>query len=619
MKLLQHLKHILSNRPLCTRYPSLVIITAIFIFVFLGFINSLVFSGVRLDLTATHSYTLSAGTKHIVSSLEEPVRIHFFYSRKLAATIPLVQSYANRITELLKNYASLSKHHLTLEIIDPDPFSREEDQAVSLGIQPIPLSDNGEKLYFGLAISNGAGDIKTIPFLDPQREPFLEYDLTHMTQQLSLSKKPVVGILTSLDFNKAPQNIFSPTEDWSILDKIREQYTLKLLKPDGSPIEKVDMLLVIHPINFDDKTEDAIDQYILSGGKTMIFVDPYLEIPGLKNTRSDLPDLFKHWNIGYNADHVILDGINAVQIPITDAKTSLRRIDKLNWLRLSNAYMNQEDMTTSTLNIIHYVSGGSFTPVDAKDSTQTLSIAPLFSTSDQTMDVKTVNVLDAQALLTDFSPENKTYPLAIHLSGKATSAFPATKGKHRLTKSKDSVHVVIVGDVDMLRDQFWMQKQRAIEDTTSLQIADNASFVINTLDSFAGGNDLIGLRSRSVVDRPFLVVNQLRQRAGAHFLAEEDRLKAELKMTDAKLLALQKNRKDDGSEALSPEQEAEVNAFQQEMIETRAKLRDVQHHLDRRIENLGSILKLIHIGIIPGIVLLLALYLPRRIGIKRRQ
>lgn len=597
--------------------PPAALVTA-GIIVFIGFmlLSNWLFSGIRLDLTSTRTYTVSAGTKHILKTLEEPIHIRFFYSRNLASTIPMVQSYGTRILELLRTYTSLSHGKLTLEVVDPEPFSPEEDQAVSVGISAIPVSDNGEKLYFGLALANGAGDLKTIPFLDPQHEAFLEYDLTHGIHQLTLSKKLNVGILTSINLDPTPQNMLSPGESWSFLDRIREQYTVKMLKADGSPVPKnIDLLMVIHPTDFDAKTQDAIDQYILAGGKTFIAVDPYLEIPGLKNTRSDLPLLFKNWQVNYNPDQVVLDGLSAVQIPVDDGSSTLQRLDKLNWLRLSNANLNQEDITTSTLNIIHYVSGGTLSL--ASSNTPSLSAIPLISTSDQTMVVKTVDVMDAQSLLQHFVPDNKTLPLAIHLTGTAKTAFPDIKTKNHLATSASPIHVVIVADVDMLRDQFWLQKQRMMGRDVDFQIADNASFVMNTLDAFSGGDDLISLRSRNLVDRPFIVVNQLRQKASTRFLAEEEQLKNELKTTDEKLIALQKNRTDNKSEHLTAEEQAEIDAFRNAMINTRAKLRDVQHRLDRDIERLGSWLKLIHIGVIPGLVILLALWLPRRIGRKQ--
>lgn len=598
--------------------PFIVITAAMIIFVCFGVINNALFSRFRFDLTANNIYTVSPGTKHILKKLEEPIHIRFFYSRKLAVSIPMVQAYANRTIELLKKYVSLSQNRITLEIIDPDSFSKEEDQALAYGIQPVPLSDNGDKLYFGIALSNSSDDIKTIPFLDPQRENLIEYDLIHTIYQLSLPTKLTVGILSPLSFEKPQNQPLSPSEDWTFIEKIKEQYNVKILNPATTSIDSdINLLVVVHPSNASEKMQYAIDQFVLRGGKTMIFVDPYLELPGIKNTKSDLPILFKHWGVQYNSEQVILDGANAVQVPIQDRDTALQRIDKLNWLRLGNIYLNPKETITAKLNVIHYISGGTLLQEAAKENSTIPSFTPLISTSDQAMGVNTPAVLNPQELLKHYVPENKAYPLAAHLSGNATSAFPNNKDKDHIATAKEPIHVMIVGDVDMLRDQFWMQKQQLMNQPFSIQIADNISFLINTLDAFSGGDDLISLRSKNLIDRPFLVVNRLRQKADARFLEEEELLKEKLRETDAKLVTLQQTHQEDGSLSFSPEQEQEINNFRQEIANTRAQLREVQHHLEKNIEHLGSFLKFIHIALIPMLVVLLGLFMPSRLGIKR--
>jgi ABC-type uncharacterized transport system involved in gliding motility auxiliary subunit len=236
--------------------------------------------GVRLDLTGNRLYTLSEGTKKIVGSLREPVNVYLFFSDKATADIPQLRTYAGRVREMLQEFASRSDGKLKLTVIDPPPFSDEEDRATGFGLRPIKLANNADPVYFGIAATNSVGDHEIIPFLDPAKESFLEYDLAKLVYTLANPKKPVVGLLSDLPmtagFDPMTQQI---RQAWVIADQLRQLFDLRILQ---SGVEKIDddikVLMLVHPKNLSDQTLYAIDQFILRGGRALIFVDPYAEI-----------------------------------------------------------------------------------------------------------------------------------------------------------------------------------------------------------------------------------------------------------------------------------------------------------------------------------------------------
>ncbi len=588
-----------------TKYTkSLLILAMVIIFICFSIINNIIFSNAKFDLTGNNIYTLANGSKNIVKKIKEPVTIRFFYSKELIRDYPKIQTYSNRVLGLLKEYQNNNQDLITLKIINPEAFSKEEDEAVAFGIKPIPTNDQGEKLYFGIVLSNSIDEAKVIPFLDPARESFLEYDLSQMIYNLNNPQKPKLALLNFADFKSNNPYINQNNKtDWTILEKIKELYDVQVLDTNVSKIEdSTSLLLLIHPNNVSPDTEKAIENYVLNGGKAFIFLDPYVEISGITNSSSNLDALLSKLGVKFDSKKIVLDAENSLTVPSSQDNSTLGSYNKLNWLQLSKNYLNQKEIITSNIGLLNIISAGNFTLKKPKDSK--LSYTTLFATSTEANKVDNSEILDGLALLKHFSSKNKSYRLSVAVSGS-------------LKESNKKIHLVLVGDVDMLRDTFWLRKQEVYGQVIGTPIADNGSFVINTLDNLSGSDDLISLRSRGNSERPFDLVNKIKRAAESKFLNEEQNLNQKLKDTEAKLLSIQQNRKDDKSLTLNNEQEKEVEAFRKEILDTRAKLRDVRHNLDKDIDRLGSILKFIHIILIPAIIVILALFLPSKFGIKR--
>ena len=254
---------------------ALVVLAVLFVAVML--LVNVAFRGARMDLTQNHLYTLSDGTKKIIGSIDEPINLYLYFSDKGTQDLPQLRTYYTRVREMLEEIASRSGGKIKLELIDPLPFSEDEDRAASFGLQSVPVGASGEKVFFGLAGTNSTNGQSTIPFFNPEKESFLEYDVAKLVNELSVAKKPAIGLITSLPISPG----FDPAtrqmrEAWAIYQQWAQLFEIKPLAADKlAAIDKdINVLVIVHPKQLSDDAQYAIDQFVLRGGHLLVFVDP---------------------------------------------------------------------------------------------------------------------------------------------------------------------------------------------------------------------------------------------------------------------------------------------------------------------------------------------------------
>ncbi len=600
----------------------------------------------RIDLTQGKLYTLSPGTKSTLAKIGEPLVLRFYYSKKLGDEIPSYGVYAQRVREMLQEYAAAAKGKIELQELDPQPFSTIEDRAVSFGLQGVPLDQGGEQVYFGLAATNSTDDQQIVPFFQPERERLLEYDLTKLIHSLAFPKKPVVGLITSLplegDIMAAMQG--QPMVPYAVIDQIKPLYDIKDLSTDLDTVpDDVDVLMVAHPQHLPDKTLYAIDQYVLKGGKALVFVDPNSETQQMHPSQlnppgmpldSNLDKLFAAWGVAMEPKMVAGDRRAARRV---NAGTAQRVVamDYVAWLTLDQTNLNHDDLITTDLTHINLASAGILDPVkDAKTS-----FTPLISTSTNSMPIpveKIQGMPDVGGLLTNFKPDDKKLVLAAHVTGPADTAFPGgpPKEEKKDDKAKDEkkdapakdaaakdapppapeiktaakpINVVLVGDTDILEDRFWVQSQDFFGQTVTIPVANNGDFVANAIDVLAGGDDLISLRSRGTSARPFELVNDIQRAADSRYQATEKDLETKLKDTQDKIKALGGDQGGRAGVAQAAEQAKTVDTFRADMIAIRQQLRQVQLALRQDIDRLQAWTEFFDIAFVPILVGLLAI------------
>lgn len=585
------------------------------------------FTSVRLDLTSGGLYTLSDGTRNILARLDEPVTLEFYFSREALADYPQLMNYATRVRDLLEEYAARAGGKLQLTIIEPEPFSEQEDQAVAGGLQGISLTGAGDNAYFGLVGTNSTDDKDTIPFFQASREEALEYDITKLVYNLANPEKRRVGVITSLPlFGGMPPDGGKP---WTMVNLLREFFAVENLGPSPESIDQeLDVLLVVHPKELKDAARYALDQYLLRGGKAVLFVDalaegdqsrPDPEQPHvLPDLDSDLKWLLDGWGIEVPEGKVAGDMNSAMRVQAQGERGPMETY-YLPWLQLSGPAFSSDDFVTSQLELVHMGTSG----VIDRRADSPLVVSPLIQTSTQSMRIERDLILfqrDPQQMLRNFRPDNKVQVLAARLKGKVGTAFPdgpATTGGGKAEEQvrEGEINAILVADTDILNDLFWVRTQNYYGMEMPQAIANNADFVVNAIDNLSGSTDLISLRSRSASVRPFEVVEHIRREAETQFREQEQALQAKLEETEKKILELQQE-SGDGGAILGPEQTQAIDNFRTEQVKTRKELRAVQHELQKNIERLGALLKFINIGLVPLFITLLAvgagLYRSRR-------
>jgi ABC-type uncharacterized transport system involved in gliding motility auxiliary subunit len=576
--------------------------------------------GAQLDLTQNKLYTVSDGTKRIVANLKEPVNLYLFFSERTATPIPQMRSYGIRVRELLEDLASRSKGKLTLKVIDPEPFSEDEDRATELGISGLPMNAGGDKLYLGLAATNSTDGKESISYLDPNLEQQLEYDVAKLIYRLSTAKRPVVGWLSSLpmqgDFDMQTGR---PRPPYVVYGQIEQLYTLRSLEPSLTAIDAdVDVLVLVHPKDLPPPALYAIDQFVMRGGHVLAFVDPNSQAdqsgadPNNPMTQmtadksSHLEPLLAAWGVDFKSDQVVVDLERGLRVSMREGEAPSQHIAILGFDDSSVS----KDVITTTLASINMATAGSLKPVVGSK----LKFEPLIHTSSQAgllPSQRFAMMMDPATLRDGFKPSGEQI-VAARISGDAASAFPngppggAPPPAGALKTSAKPVNIVVIADTDLLSDMMWVQSRDFFGQTMLQPFANNGELVWNALDNLAGSADLISIRGRASYSRPFDKVEELRHTADAQFRSTEMELEKQLQQTEENLTKLQSGQPAGNEALLSSDQAREIERFQEQKLRIRKELRAVKSGLERDIKNLGSLVKFVNIILVPGVFALIA-------------
>ena len=596
-------------------------------FLMFTLLNNVLFGGWRLDLTGNNLYTLSDGSREILESIDEPVNLYFFFSEKSSEDLTSLRVYATRVREMLEEYELAANGKINLSVVDPEPFSEAEDQAAEFGLQGIPVSTAGEELYFGLAATNALDDQEVIPFFQPDKEEFLEYEISKLIQSLSVVEKPVVGVLSSLEVQgNMNMQTYQMTPPWMVVDQLRQLFTVQTINPEGTIPAEIDILLLIHPKQLSEAMLFSIDQFVMGGGRLLAFIDPLAEtdrpvqanpmMPAPPSIQvSTLNQLTEAWGVTMRSDVILGDSQTALAVGGVDG-TPVRHLAILG---MEGDNFSRDDIVTSSLESINLSTAGILDV--AEDAS--VQVEPLISSSTFAMPMEALQfqfLSDPNDLKQGFKPTGESYLVAARLSGSAPSAFPEglEESEGIVLTETDNLNVILVADTDILTDRMWVQVQEFFGQRIASPWANNGDMVINALDNLSGGASLISIRSRGRFSRPFDVVQDLRREAEASYLEKANDLQARLTETEQKLSDLQSSQSENNLLVLTPEQEEALVQFQQEKVEIRRQLREVRHQLDSDIEVLGSTLKFLNIALIP-ILMTLLLLVVNYIRVNRRQ
>lgn len=575
-------------------------------------LNQTLLTGIRLDLTEGKLYTLAAGSREVISEIDEPLNFYFFFSQSASRDLGSLRAYAAQVEELLKEFEVAAEGHIKLKVIDPEPFSEQEDMAASFGLQSVPVNNAGEALYFGLAATNALDDQVVIPFFQPNKEAFLEYDISRAIQTLGQTQTPRIGLMSALKVQgDMDMQTFQVTPPWMVVEQLQQRYEVESIDATATVIpEGLRLLVLIHPKDLSEETLYAIDQFVMSGGRLLVFLDPLAEMDrvqsdnpmtaGMPGSPSDLSALLGGWGLTLRENAVLADSSTALTVGGANGQP----VRHLTILGPSEDNFSASDMTIADIESLNLSSAGIL------DISQVSGITaePLIQFGPYAGPLSTARIQmlsDPEELLRDFTPDGETHAVAVRIMGEAESAFnnSAMAGAGHIAKT-DLLNAIVIADTDLLTDRLWVQVQIFFGQRIANPFAGNGDFVINAVDNLVGSSALIGIRSRGRYSRPFDVVQSLRREAEASYLESANELQSQLLETESRLAELNANQSEVGLLSISPEQEAELIRFQEEKLSIRKQLRDVRHQLEKDIEGLGTTLKFLNILLIPILLIL---------------
>lgn len=618
------------------------IVFLIALFFGINIIAQNVFKGANLDLTADRLYTLSDGARAIARGVDERISLTYYFSSKAAVDNPTVMSHAQRVRELLEEFARESKGNIVLNVVSPEPYSDEEERAVRDGLEPIPVSAKGDVMFFGLVGTNTTTGKQVIPQFDPRGERLLEYDLAKMLHSLKTSVKKKVGVMSTLGlqtfgFDPATQRPVPKTK-WRVFVELAESFEVEELQTTVTEIPPhLEVLAIVHPKNLSDQTLYAIDQFVMRGGRLMVFVDPQCQTDDTVNARdqmqalmadrsSNLKKLFDAWGVEVSDTQVVLDNTYAPRQQVQQGQ-GVAEVPTLPFLMLKGEAIVRDDEVGRGLESVNaYFVGTIKAKADVKNG---LAIQPLLETSEDSMLIEKSQlqfVQDMSKVLELFNSQNTKHTVAARLSGRVASAFPAgppapapaadpsappppapDASKH-LKESKGIANIILTADVDMLNDRAWGQEYQVGRQRMFMAAASNGLYFVGGLENLSGSSELLSIKPRASGSRPFDRVEKIKAQAAKEVAAAQKAATDRVRRFEMQLSEEIRKRqpKADGTFDAPPDLEERIKKLQADLYQANKENRQVLRDQNKGIEAMGRNLRAINVALIPALVALLA-------------
>jgi ABC-type uncharacterized transport system involved in gliding motility auxiliary subunit len=621
--------------------------------------------GLKIDVTKQRLYTLCDGTKAILAKLNQPITMKLYYAKTAALKGPDQIRYFNNYYEfvksLLEEYVAASGGMVKLEVIDPRPYSDDEVAALRYGIKRFPITEE-ENFFFGLVVQTQFGVEKTIPVFSPNRQNFVEYDISYLIDTAITRQKKRIGILSSLPMMGDEMSPYmlrlmqlqgqQPRQPWAFVEQLRQQYEVKDIPTDVNKIEDVDILLVIHPKDFSEQTLFSIDQFVVGGGRTIVCVDPYciadlprqppMQMRGEHNPSSELNKLLVNWGLEMPKDTFAGDRTLAL-------KAALRADEKpqkiIGFLGMTPECFNHDNVITAQLNQVSFVFSGVLREVvmDQQEiKERNIQRTPLVETTAKgnswTVDSQVeLMVLDTEAIMKKFTDGTEPVKMAYLVTGRFKSAFPKgidieveapadanepnappKKNKEHiagLPEAKDNCAVVVFADVDFLSDMI------AYRNTFfgTLIVGDNSALAMNAIDDLSGSSELISIRSRGNFRRPFEKVDKIEAQAEVQTSEEEAKINAEIAGFENELQSILASAKQGEEEIIGSSILQKKNGLELKIRQAKKQLQQIKKTRLQRIEGLGNRLRNFNMLTAPAIILVIAILLGIQRNVRKRR
>lgn len=578
------------------------------------------FADARIDFTENQLFTLSDGTRSTLDELAEPIDLTFVYTRSVGQQFPAVRAYAVRVRELLDAYATIGGRDIRLREIDPAPFSEAEDEALAAGLIAVD-TNGGDPLYFGLIGRNAVDDERVIPFLAPEQETSLEYDITRMLARLDRPEPARIGLISTLPGMSA----LTDEAGYAIRREMGKTFAVELIEENFVELPpEIDVLMLAHPPKFTDWQLWQIDQFILRTGRALILLDPAAKTAQgsgpfsmtNRQIRSDMDRFAAAWGVRLG-DSAIADTETALPIEADAGEGRTTILQHPLFLAIPPALMSRDNIITADLaRTVNLGAPGRLILNDAAPGRREILMQTGVAPSDIPADRAALDLSAGDTIGLYVATDTGPAPVAARVSGALVSAFPdgappadtpddpiyaelaraaaEESAPHTATSMVDA-DIILISDADMLDDGLHVSLQSGVP------FADNISFILNALDSLSGGSELMSLRARAPGRRPMTTVDEMRETAQARFFSEQARLEARLSSSQQRLEELQSVGATGGffdgdiSAELSDAERDELSRLRDDIVTTRGRLRQIERDFRREIDRLELRLRLITI------------------------
>ncbi|MFC6339573.1 ABC transporter [Pseudomonas sp. CCM 7891] len=583
---------------------TLVVILLFFLALNLAWVPRL--PDIRLDLSKQKVHTLSEPTRTLLATLESSMDLYFFNSRTHPEKSSAVKHYSKRVETLLKAYEKAAKGKIRLHLINPAPFSEEAYKAGLLGL-------DDKQGFFGLIGTNGNHGAQKIESFSPNQEPLLEYEISHLISRLANPEQAVIGLISGLPMDgKRDRHNQVSSPPWQALQEIRRHFNLMSLANNTEHIpDPINTLMLVHPKHLPRQTLYAIDQFVLGGGKLMMFVDPMSEQDPSTETpgkSSSLAGMLTAWGVQMPTDKVLADSLYSTPIIFADGQSPLRHPTALT---LPRQAMAQNDVSSWKLNTVTVLSSGALTPLKQSRTTFT----PLLQSSGQAalFDAgRFVSPTAFDALSSEATARGQRHVIAARIQGPAYSAFvDGIDGRKAGLQKAADIHVVVVADTDLLSDRM---RGGSVQQSNgkNAALSDNIRFVLNTLDNLSGPDALMNIRPHTDIHRPLAVLETLRNEAAKSYREKAAALEQLLVQTEKQWQSLHNQPLSFGTEPVTSN--PLLQALNKERLRLPMELHVLKSQAYAKVHALERNVKLLNIVTLPLLLSLIALvvFLSRR-------
>jgi len=640
-----------------------------------GFVLVIIFSAIsicqnigkplKLDITEQKLYTLSDGTKSILSKLNQPIRARLYYAKTAALKGPdqirFFNNYYEFVKALLEEYVAVSNGMVELEIVDPRPFTDDEEQALKYGLRRFPITEE-ESFFFGLVVQTQFGVEKSIPFFSPDRQNFLEYDISYLIDTAVTRQKKKIGVLSSLpvmgdDVTGYMAQMMmrqgqQPAPAWTFVEHLRKQYEVESVAADVNDINDIDILLVIHPKNLPEQTLFAIDQYVLKGGRTIVCVDPHcfsdrppqmqMQMQMQHDSSSNLNSLLRTWGLEMPDKTFAGDRSLASLANIRANQRPERIIGYLNLTQEGKCFA-EDNVITAELNEVRFLFSGVLKevaePNEADDSGRNIKRTPIITTTDRGGTFTISNqyelmILDGPSMMKKFADGTEPMAMGYVITGRLKSSFPngievesgspdpndpnetvttitLVKG---LKEAEQDCVVAVFSDVDFISDNMAYQNSFF----GKVVVGDNSTLMLNAIDDLSGSSDLVSIRSRGNFKRPFAVIDEIEQQAEEETAAEVEKINLQIAGFQGELQKIVSSANEGDQEVIGSSIMQRKKEVELKIHQAQRQLRQVKMARREKIEHLGNRLRQANMLAAPVVILIIAIVLGIRRGVRKR-